>query len=127
MRAGPLSNEKVIDLLNRYFVPVYTVNEDYSSRGSAPKEEKAERNRIFQAGHAAKKSVGTVHVYILAPNGDFLDSMHVAEAAKPKKLIELLERTVANLKLTPGQPVIKPRPQSEAPACEAGALVLHLV
>ena len=30
MRAGPLSNSKVIALLNRCFVPVYTVNEEYA-------------------------------------------------------------------------------------------------
>ena len=33
MRAGPLSNKKVIDLLNAHFVPVYTVNEDYARLG----------------------------------------------------------------------------------------------
>jgi len=126
MRAGPLSNKKVVDLLNRYFVPVYTSNEDYSSKGRASKEEKAERERIFKAGYAAKKSVGTVHVYIVAPNGDLVDSMHVAEAAKPAKLIALLEKTVADLKVSGGEPVVKTHPQSERPACEADCLTLHL-
>jgi hypothetical protein len=126
MRAGPLSNKKVIDLLNSYFVPVYTVNEDYSRKGIAPKEEKEERERIFKAGHAAKKSVGSVHVYILKPSGEFYDSMHVAEAAKAKKLIELLERSASELKVAAGAPVIKPQPQSRRPTCEEGALTLHL-
>ena len=126
MRAGPLSNKKVIDLLNRYFVPVYTANEDYSSKGRASREEKAERERIFKAGYAAKKSVGTVHVYIVAPNGDLVDSMHVAEAAKPAKLIALLEKTVADLKVSGGEPIVKMHPQSERPACEADCLTLHL-
>jgi len=126
MRAGPLSNKKVIDLLNGYFVPVYTVNEDYGKNGIVPKEEKEERERIFKAGYAAKKSVGTVHVYVLAPNGDLLDTSHVAEAAKPKKLIALLEKTAADLKLTAGSPVVTPRPQSEAPACDKDCLALHL-
>jgi hypothetical protein len=126
MRAGPLSNQRVIDLLNRYFVPVYAVNEDYSSKGRASKDEKAERERIFKAGYAAKKSVGTVHVYIVAPNGDLVDSMHVAEAAKPAKLIALLEKTVTDLKVAAGEPVVKAHPQSERPACEADCLTLHL-
>jgi hypothetical protein len=126
MRAGPLSNQKVIDLLNGYFVPVYTVNEDYGKNGTAPKEEKAERERIFKAGHAAKKSVGSVHVYILTPDGEFLDSLHVAEAAKPKTLIGVLEKTVADLKLSKGNPVVAPHRQSEAPACEKDCLTLHL-
>lgn len=126
MRAGPLSNKKVIELLNGYFVPVYAVNEDYAKNGPAPKEEKAERERIFQAGYAAKKSVGTVHVYILAANGELIDTSHVAEAAQPKKLIGLLEKVVAGLKLSAGSPVVKPRPQSEPPACDQDCLALHL-
>ena len=126
MRAGPLSNRKVIELLNGCFVPVYTVNEDYGKNGIVPKEEKEERERIFKAGYAAKKSVGTVHVYILAPNGDLVDTSHVAEAAKPKKLIALLEKTAVDLKLTAGSPVAKPGPQSEAPACDKDCLALHL-
>src|SRR5258705_285882 len=126
MRAGPLSNKRVVQLLNRYFVPVYTSNEDYSSRGRASKEEKAERERIFQAGYAAKKSVGTVHVYLVAPNGGLIDSMHVAEAAKATKLIDLLEKAVADLKVAGGEPVVKPRPQSERPVCDANCVTLHL-
>lgn len=126
MRAGPLSNKKVIDLLNAYFVPVYTVNEEYGRLGLAPREEKEARERIFKAGHAAKKSVGTVHVYVLKPSGDFLDSMHVAEAAKSKKLIEMLERSISELRIAAGTPVVKPEPQSQQPACEEGSLTLHL-
>src|SRR5688500_2663982 len=126
MRAGPLSNKKVIDLLNSYFVPVYTVNEDYSRKGPAPKEEKEERDRIFKAGHAAKKSVGSVHVYILKPSGEFFDSMHVAEAAKSKKLIAMLERSASELKIASGRPVVKPQPQSQQPAGEGGSLTLHV-
>src|SRR5437867_10339476 len=126
MRAGPLSNKRVVELLNRYFVPVYTSNEDYSPKGHASKEERAERDRIFKAGYAAKKSVGTVHVYLVAPNGDLVDSMHVAEAAKATKLIELLEKAVADLKVKAGEPLVKPRPQSERPACDANCVTLHL-
>jgi len=58
MRAGPLSNSTVISLLNRYFVPVYAVNEDYRDGGAQPPEEKAEYNRIYKEALAAKaKSV----------------------------------------------------------------------
>ena len=127
MRAGPLSNSKVISLLNSYFVPVYTVNEDYAAKGPAPAEEKAERKRIFQEGYAAKRSVGTVHVYLLAPDGHLLDTMHVAEAAKSANLIALLEKTVSMLKTESGPPVIPPAPQSSLPQCDEGSLPLHLV
>src|SRR5688572_12645269 len=126
MRAGPLSNKKVIDLLNGHFVPVYTVNEDYARLGLAPREEKEARERIFKAGHAMKKSVGSVHVYVLKPSGDFFDSLHVAEAAKATKLIDLLERSISELNIAAGTPVVKPEPQSQRPACEEGSLTLHL-
>ena len=126
MRAGPLSNQKVIDLLNSHFVPVYTVNEDYARLGLAPREEKEARERIFKAGYAAKKSVGSVHVYVLKPSGEFFDSMHVAEAAKSSKLIELLERSISELKITAGTPAVKPQPQSQRPVCEEKSLTLHL-
>jgi len=127
MRAGPLSNTNIIDLLNNYFVPVYVVNEDYAKKGCAPAEEKAELQRIFKEGYAAKKSVGSVHVYILNPAGKLIDSMHVAEAAKPKVLTAMLQKTIADLKLRPTAPVAKIRPQSAPPTHEEGSLLLHLV
>jgi hypothetical protein len=127
MRAGPLSNTNVIGLLNKYYVPVYVVNEDYARKGPAPAEEKAELQRIFKEGHAAKKSVGSVHVYILNPEGKLTDSMHVAEAAKPKVLTAMLQKNVDELKLRPGGPVAKVRPQSAPSACDEGSLLLHLV
>lgn len=127
MRAGPLSNSKVIELLNKYFVPVYVVNEDYSKRGPAPKEEKAERDRIFKEGHGLGLSVGSVHVYVLRPDGRLLDSMHVAKAAKPTNLIAMLQRAVDDLGTRASVPVVEPAPQAASPVCEEGSLRLHLV
>jgi hypothetical protein len=127
MRAGPLSNSQIITLLNSAFVPVYAVNEDYSRNGSAPAEEKAERDRIFKEGYAQKRSVGSVHVYVLRPDGQLFDSMHVAEAAKSEKLLALLNKTVTELKPVSGKPVVPPEPQSCRPDCATDALTLHLV
>ncbi|HKQ39748.1 MAG TPA: hypothetical protein VJ063_16845 [Verrucomicrobiae bacterium] len=127
MRAGPLSNTNIIALLNQYFVPVYVVNEDYAKNGCAAAEEKAELQRIFKEGHVAKKSVGSVHVYILNPDGKLIDSMHVAEAAKPKVLTAMLQKTMTDLKLRPSAPVAKVHPQSAAPVSDEGSLRLHLV
>src|SRR5262245_8981571 len=127
MRAGPLSNSKVIALLNSSFVPVYAVNEDYSQEGSAPAEEKSERDRIFKEGYAQKRSVGSVHVYVLRPDGQLFDSMHVAQAANSEKLLALLNQAVAELKPVTGPPVVPPAPQSRRPDCDNDALTLHLV
>src|ERR1044071_2619547 len=126
MRAGPLSNNRVISLLNQFFVPVYAANEDYREGGAQPAEEKAEYNRIFKEAHAAKLSVGTVHVYILSPDGHPIDSLHVATAAKTERLIDLLERTVEKLNVREGKALVAPVTQSTAPPCAADSLVLHL-
>ena len=60
MRGGSLSHAKVVELLNAYFVPVYTSNEDYRDGGAAPPDERAELRRIQQEGYRKKLSVGTV-------------------------------------------------------------------
>src|SRR5215510_2352212 len=103
MRAGPLSNSRIIALLNSSFVPVYVVNEDYSRKGSAPAEEKTELDRVFKEGYAQKSSVGSVHVYVLRPDGQFFDSMHVAQAANSEKLLALLNKAVVELKPVTGK------------------------
>ena|SRR5450432_1953506 len=48
LRAGPLSDIRVISLLNSSFVPVSAPNQDYvAAEGKAPRAEKAERARIY--------------------------------------------------------------------------------
>jgi hypothetical protein len=121
----PLSNNRVITLLNRYFVPVYTANEDYRDGGSASPEERAELERIHREGHAKKLSVGSVHAYVLGPDGELVDSLHVAEAFKIERLISMLEGSVSRLGTAAAEPVVKPASQSAPPAA-AGELVLHL-
>jgi hypothetical protein len=111
-----LSNRQVISLLNTYFVPVYISNEDYQEAGVAPPEEKAELRRIFQEGYAANLSVGTVHVYLLRPNGRLLDTMHTAPAANPQNLIPMLERCVQTLGTSAGTALVTPKPLSPPPA-----------
>jgi hypothetical protein len=72
-------------------------------------------------------SSGTVHVYLLDPDGRPVGSQHVAEASKVESLTTLLEQTVARLKVPAGKPLAPPAPQSAAPKAAADALVLHLV
>jgi len=126
MRTGPFSEEKVIGLLNKYFIPVYAVNEDYAKDGPQPADEKAEYQRIYRAALDAKRPAGSVHVYLLSPDGKYFDSMHVAKAAEKGNLAELLEKTVKELKVEGGKPVVKPAPQSTPPKATEGAVVLHL-
>ena len=126
MRAGPLSNQTVSDTLNRYFVPVYTSNEDYRGDGPAPKEERDAYQKIYRAALEAKMSAGTVHAYVLSPDGTPVDSLHVADAARGDNTLKMLDRAVERFKPRAGGPVVKPKTQSAPPAPPGGGLVLHL-
>ncbi len=126
MRTGPFSNTEVIDRLNSCFVPVYVVNEDYRGSGPAPKDERAEMERIYREALDSGFSAGTVHVYLVAPNGKTIAGMHVAEAAQTPKLLGLLDKWISRLHVKPGKPLVAPVPQSVAPKCDPGSLTLHL-
>jgi hypothetical protein len=127
MRTGPFSSLEVVERLNAFFVPVYVVNEDYRKGGSAPKEEKDEVSRIYREALGKKLSAGTVHVYILNPKGDVIDTRHVADAAHSKKLAAFLDDATAKLGTAKGKTLVTPKPQSAPPACDKGSLSLHLV
>jgi hypothetical protein len=127
MRAGPLSRPNVIETLNQYFVPVYTSNEEYRDAGSAPAEERAAYEKIYRAALAKKLSTGTVHAYVLSPQGDPIDSLHVADAARGEELLKMLRRSVDRLGTKPGVTLVPPKPQSACPVnLDGKTLVLHL-
>ncbi len=120
-----LSNPKVITALNQFYVPVYLTNEDYRDGGSAPAEEKAELLRIHREASAKSLSVGTVHAFILAPDGSVRDSMHTVQVAKPDQLLAMLDRNARALNVSAGQPIIAPKPPA-IPSCAPGEVQLHL-
>jgi hypothetical protein len=126
MRAVSLTNNQVISLLNRYFVNVFVSNEDYADKGSASADEKAQLRRIFNEGYAAKLPVGTVHAYVLKPDGHLLISQNVVQAARGAPLIEMLEKVVKTLDAHPGEPVVKPAP-APPPQVAPGEVQLHVV
>jgi len=117
----------VIDLLNTYFVPVYVSNEDLRDGGSAPATEKKEHMRIYLEAHKAKLSTGTVHVYIVGPDGHPIDSQHVATATKVEQLTAMLQRTVDRLKTPAGKALVAPCNQMRRPKTAAGDLLFHLI
>jgi hypothetical protein len=100
---------------------------DYDGDGSAPADEKKELKRIFGEGYAAKMSVGSVHVYLLRPDGRLFDSLHVAEAAKPDVLYNHLEAGARTTGVAPGEPLIPPANVAQRCKPQDGALVLHVV
>jgi hypothetical protein len=127
MRTGPFSDARVIELLNACFVPVYAINEDYAEAGPVDREEKAEYQRIYRESLKAGLSTGTVHVYLLNPQGKPIGSLHVAEASKTDVLLALLHRVRKDMDVKPGKTIVAPKGQSVPPAHERGSLVLHLV
>ena len=126
MRTGPFSNTDVIDRLNRFFVPVYAVNEDYRAKDRVSREERDEYTRIYRGALTKKFSAGTVHVYVLNPTGEVIGTRHVADAARTQGLVAFLDEITANLGTKPGKPVVEPKTQSGPPSHPAGSLVLHL-
>lgn len=126
MRAGPLSNPGIIELLNAHFAPVYVSNEDYTDDGPAPAKERAERNRIWREANEAGLSSGTVHAYVLSPDGVVSDSLHVARAARVEETRAMLERAIEKYRPEAGSPLVKPAAQSRPPKVAPGGLVLHL-
>ena len=126
MRAGPLSDDKIINLLNQYFIPVYSSQQESGPRGEGPSEEKAEHIRIYKEAVREPCGAGTVHVYILNPQGQVIDGLHVTDANHGNALAEMLEKTVHDLHTVPGPPVVTPTPQSRPPHFESDSLVLHL-
>jgi hypothetical protein len=135
MRASSLSNTRVIDLLNHYFIPVNVDGVYYQHNDAVARDEKAAYRQVFHELHLLNKknkedgkpllSVGSVHAYVLDSAGKPLDSLHVAEA-RPAKVIAMLQKHVAALKVPKGKPMVKPAPQSPTPRANPKALVLHL-
>ena len=126
MRAGPLSKKTVSDTLNQYFVPVYTSNEDYRDDGAAPPEERAAYQKIYRAALDKKLSAGTVHAYVLSPDGEPVDSLHVADAARGDNTLKMLQRAIERFHVKPGAALVTPRAQSQPPSQADGSMVLHL-
>lgn len=127
MRAGPLSDNRIIKLLNSYYIPVYSSNEDSAPRGHGPAEEKAEHVRIYQEASKKPCGSGAVYVYILSPDGRVIDGLQVARATHGNALVEMLEKTVQKLHTVSGPPVVTPTPQSRPPRHDPDSLVLHLI
>ncbi|HXG61584.1 MAG TPA: hypothetical protein VNO22_09425 [Planctomycetota bacterium] len=113
--------------MNAHFVPVYVSNEDYRGpAASAPPEERRLYEDVFRAAARKKLSSGTVHLYILSPEGEPVDSIHVAEA-RPERVIAALREAAAKFGTPAGPPVVEPRRQAAPPPSGPGDLVLHLV
>jgi hypothetical protein len=137
MRAGPLSDDNVIDLLNSYFVPVYTANEEYTRDGSASPAEKAARVRMLTEawkGGDRKSSGDSVFMasdaacYVLSPDGHVVDALRLPDCLENHRVIAMLERVAKKFNVKKGETLVPPSSQSDVftPKVTAGSLALHL-
>ncbi|HWB82782.1 MAG TPA: hypothetical protein VG675_01495 [Bryobacteraceae bacterium] len=117
----------VINALNRYFVPVYVSHQDPGPAGPVTAAQAAEVHRIYVDFIRKKLGSGTVHVYILKPDGSSFRGMDIGPAVQPGKLEAFLTGIAQELGTTAGPPVVKPHPQSVPGPHGPNDLVFHLV
>ena len=126
MRAGPLSDDKVISLLNSSFVPVYAPYTSEETQGVVSTEEEKEIQRIWSESLQKKTGYGMVHVYLLDPAGQVFDSLGVVKASVTNNTLDLLNRAVERFKVKPGKTLVKPGRQVFPTQVPHDSLVLHL-
>ena len=130
MRVGPLSNDKIIDLLSKYFVPVWLSNDHFQL--TAPSDaEQQEVQRIYQERVRRRLDSGTVCVVILAPDGGVAATLNLHKASQTEILAPFLQQIVDDRKLAPrsaevvrnmtAAPLAATKPRTE------GGLVLHVL
>jgi hypothetical protein len=117
MRAGPLSNINVIELLNSSYVPVTLPNEDYKNGRLKPQE-----RAWIEQWHTA----GLVEVSIIGPDETPIKMLHIMYANTAEQLLPVLQNITKDLHTQPGTPAFAPQPQSVAPVADKTSLVMHL-
>jgi hypothetical protein len=131
MRAGPLSNEKVIDLLNHYYIPVSVSHNEYVKKGSmVPPEERAEKQRIIRESWSDPRApiirAGEDATYLLGPDGHVVETLFPPTSIKTEPLIAFLERNIKKLEVLRGQTVVPPFTHPIAPRMQPDEMLLHL-
>jgi hypothetical protein len=136
VRAGPLSDEKVIDLLNHYFIPVITSNDEYNPNGTASAEEKAARARIAKNSKNVEKvkkvvitpdsNASDIVCYIVHTDGEVHSTLRLPECAAAEKVAEFLKEAIGALHVKPGEQVLPGRPTLIPPKAKQDQMVLHL-
>ncbi|MBL8794491.1 MAG: sigma-70 family RNA polymerase sigma factor [Planctomycetia bacterium] len=125
LRAGGLSNDEAINLLNGAFVPVYLSNVDYRPTGAAPAAEKAELERIREEAIELALPNRLNQAWMLSPEGRVLNVLDACHSP-PQELLDFLKAFTEGDVAAGAKPLVAPRPQSRPPQVKADALVLHL-
>jgi hypothetical protein len=130
MRVSSLSDDRVIGLVSRHFVPVWLSRDGYQL-GPRPKGERDEMLRIDRERQQRGLEGGSVCVYILRPDGSLLSTLPVQKAARPENLVPFLKAIVEKERFEARRPdsvrasaaprAVRPRPAEE------GGMVLHVL
>jgi len=107
-REGPLSASDVIQTLNSQFVPVYVSSQNRDDR---------DYEQLYKDAIKAKMSTGSEHLYILSPEGQVVEALHICHVTTAG-----LRETLAKFTRPVGPTLVPPVAQS-APA---GKSMLHL-
>src|SRR6266851_1720426 len=113
MRVSSLSDERVIALISKHFVPVWHSRDAYQLAETS-KEEQTELDRVDHDRAKRGLEGGTVCVYLLKADGTVAATMAVQSACKPENLVPFLEKYVKDEKL-------QPRDADAVKATKAGA------
>jgi hypothetical protein len=125
MRASSLSQPRVIEILSRYFIPIWMPSDEagLSARGKTEAEEHA---RVQRLARERGLQTGMVYVYLLDAQGTPTDTMVVSRAAKPENLLPLLEKVVNRAPLQPRSTPLVVRPRTPATQTKSDKLRLHI-
>ena len=124
MRMGPFSHPGVIKYINQYFAPIFVSNEDYRS-GKLGEQEKHLLANIRKTAKSKGLSGGAVQVYLLKPNADVIDVMHVAKATYLKQLMPWLRKVSQDFGTVPGKTLVPPSTTLKRPSVAPDEIALH--
>lgn len=99
MRVSSLSDERVIRLVSRHFVPVW-ISRDRYQLDSVSEAEQRLIHRLDTSRRAAKLEGGAVCVYIASADGTVSATLPVQRAFKPDLLTAFLDRVVEDARLS---------------------------
>src|SRR5262249_21638566 len=125
MRAGPLSDPRVIDLLNHRYVPVSISNDAYT-REEIPAAERELKQRIVRESWKIKDSLRTGEdaLYVLDPDGKVVGAIRAPESIQIDHLLPFLKGKAEQLNMGRGDPLVKPTSLSVPPKTNESDLVL---
>ena len=123
MRVSSLSDERIIGLVSKHFVPVWISRDNYQLT-PPPKADRELLARIDADRHRKRLEGGSVCVYIVTAEGEALATMTVHAMCKPDLLAPFLGKIIAdrklaprNAKIAPPAPVSSPRPAGKDGRC----------